>query len=102
MQNTNPIFPKFLAAISQVVVSSLTLMVLNYDPSTSDAQVLASYFHVIINYVPKFEMEAINTFEFSGAEKHYNYSYIFIQMTGLNKFIAINLLMEVMQIVLFV
>lgn len=45
-------------------------MDLNYDPSTSNVLILASYFHVIINYVPKFEMEAINTFEFSGAEKY--------------------------------
>ena len=70
MQNTNPILPKFLEPVSQVVVSSLILMVLNYNPSTSDVLILASYLHVIINYVPKFEMEAINTFEFSGAEKH--------------------------------
>lgn len=70
MQNTNPIFPKFLEPVSQVVVSSLILMVLNYNPSTCDVLILTSYFHVIINYVPKFEMEAINTFEFSGAEKH--------------------------------
>lgn len=70
MQNTNPIFPKFLEPISQVVVSSLILMVLNYDPSTSDVLILDSYFHVIINNVPKFEMETINTFELSGAGKH--------------------------------
>lgn len=70
MQNTNPIFPKFLEPISQVVVSSLILMVLNYDPSTSDVLILDSYFHVIINNVPKFEMETIKTFELSGAGKH--------------------------------
>lgn len=70
MQNTNPVFPKFLEPVSQVVVSSLILMVLNYNPNTSDVLILASYFHVTINYIPKFEMEAINTFEFSGAEKH--------------------------------
>lgn len=70
MQNTNPIFPKFLEPISQVVVSSLIVMVLNYDPSTSDVLILDSYFHVIINNVPKFEMETINTFEFLGAGKH--------------------------------
>lgn len=69
MQNTN-IFPKFLEPISQVVVSSLIVMVLNYDPSTSDVLILDSYFHVIINNVPKFEMETINTFEFSGVGKH--------------------------------
>lgn len=70
MQNTNPIFPKFLEPINQVVVSSLILMVLNYDPSTSDVLILDSYFHVIIINVPKFEIEIINTFEFSGTGKH--------------------------------